>query len=50
MVVVTAERLFFLTDSRYVTAIADMRGEPYECPGLELVEVEEATTPVSRGC
>ncbi len=40
MVVVTAERLLFLTDSRYVTAVADMRGEPYECPGLELVEVE----------
>jgi Xaa-Pro aminopeptidase len=40
MVVMTAERLFFLTDSRYVTAIADMRGEPYECPGLELVQVE----------
>jgi Xaa-Pro aminopeptidase len=40
MVVVTAERLFFLTDSRYVTAITDMRGEPYECSGLELVEVE----------
>ena len=40
MAVVTAERLFFLTDSRYVTAVADMRGEPYECPGLELVEVE----------
>ncbi len=40
IVVVTAERLLFLTDSRYVTAVADMRGTPHECPGLELVEVE----------
>ena len=41
IVVVTADRLLFLTDSRYVTAVADMRGErAHECPGLELVEVE----------
>jgi len=40
IVVVTAEHLLFLTDSRYVTAVADMRGTPHECPGLELVEVE----------
>ena len=40
IVVVTAERLLFLTDSRYVTIVADMRGGPYACPRLELVEVE----------
>ena len=40
IVVVTADRLLFLTDSRYVTAVADRCGTPYECPGLELVEVE----------
>src|SRR5262245_61113642 len=40
IVVVTDDRLLFLTDLRYVTAVADMRGTPYECPGLELVEVE----------
>jgi Xaa-Pro aminopeptidase len=40
IVVVTADRLLFLTDSRYVTAVADRRGTPYECAGLELVEVE----------
>jgi Xaa-Pro aminopeptidase len=40
IVVVTADRLFFLTDSRYVTAVSDMRGTPCECPGLELIEVE----------
>ena len=40
IVVVTAERLLFLTDSRYVTAIADTRGKPFECPQLDLVEVE----------
>ena len=40
--VVTPERLLFLTDSRYVTAVAAMRETPFECPGLELVIVEGA--------
>jgi Xaa-Pro aminopeptidase len=40
IVVVTAKRVLFLTDSRYVTAIADTRGKPFECPQLDLVEVE----------
>jgi Xaa-Pro aminopeptidase len=30
----------FLTDFRYVTAIAAMRGTPHECPGLEPLVVE----------
>jgi Xaa-Pro aminopeptidase len=40
IVVVTPDRMLFLTDSRYVTTVGDMRGKPYECPQLELVEVE----------
>ena len=40
ILVVTAEQVLFLTDSRYVAAVSDTRGKPYECPRLELVEVE----------
>lgn len=40
IVVLTADRLMFLTDSRYAAAIASARGTPWECPGLELVAVE----------
>ena len=40
ILVVTAAQVLFLTDSRYVAAVADTRGQPYECPQLELVEVE----------
>ncbi len=40
IVVVTADRLHFLTDFRYVTTIADTRDTAHECPGLELVTVE----------
>jgi Xaa-Pro aminopeptidase len=36
----TREQLFFLTDFRYVTAIADTRGTQHECPSLELFRVE----------
>src|SRR2546423_4037830 len=39
-VVITPDRLQFITDSRYVTVMADARGTPYECPGLEVVTVE----------
>jgi Xaa-Pro aminopeptidase len=38
--VVTADRLYFLTDFRYVTTIAAMRGTAGECPSLELVTVD----------
>src|ERR1700722_20367181 len=38
-VVLTAERLHFITDFRYITALAATRGTPSECPGLELVTV-----------
>ena len=39
IVVVTATRIFFITDFRYVTAFAESRGTEYECPELELVTV-----------
>jgi Xaa-Pro aminopeptidase len=39
-VVLTADRLHFITDFRYVTALAAIRGTPHECPGLELVTVD----------
>jgi Xaa-Pro aminopeptidase len=38
--VVAADRLHFLTDFRYVTAVNGARGTAYECPGLELVTVD----------
>src|SRR5262249_51259113 len=38
--IVDAERIRFLTDFRYVTAIAETRGTSFECPDLELVMVE----------
>jgi Xaa-Pro aminopeptidase len=38
--ILTAERLYFLTDSRYLTVVAESRGQIYECPGLEVVAVE----------
>jgi Xaa-Pro aminopeptidase len=40
IVVLTADRLQFITDFRYVTATQDMRGTPHECPDLELVIVD----------
>ena len=40
IVVLTASRLLFLTDSRYVTVMNEARGRADECPGLELVTVE----------
>ena len=40
IVVLTADALHFITDSRYVTAVSDMRQTPHECPGLELVVVD----------
>jgi Xaa-Pro aminopeptidase len=40
VVVITADRLYFITDFRYTTTIADARGTPSECPTLELVTVD----------
>ncbi len=42
LVVVTPERLTFVTDSRYVTAFHGTKGKPDECPDLELVTVENS--------
>ncbi|MBI3403451.1 MAG: aminopeptidase P family protein [Acidobacteria bacterium] len=39
IVVVTADRVCFLTDFRYLTALEGSRGTPRECPGLDVVEV-----------
>jgi Xaa-Pro aminopeptidase len=38
--VVTADRLHFVTDFRYVTSVNDSRGTPYACPDLELSIVD----------
>ena len=38
--VLTADRLHFLTDFRYVTAVNDARGTGQECPALELAAVD----------
>jgi Xaa-Pro aminopeptidase len=40
IVVLREDKLQFITDFRYVTALAASRGTPYECPGLELVTVD----------
>jgi Xaa-Pro aminopeptidase len=42
IVVLTSDRLYFLTDFRYVAAIAETSGQAHECPGLELVTVGSA--------
>jgi Xaa-Pro aminopeptidase len=42
IVVVTHDRLLFLTDFRYVTWMADTRGQGFECPGLEVIVVNGA--------
>jgi Xaa-Pro aminopeptidase len=39
VLVVTPDRLQFITDSRYVTALDATRGAAHECPGLELLMV-----------
>jgi len=38
--IVDAERIRFLTDFRYLTAIADTRGTAHECPDLDAITVE----------
>jgi Xaa-Pro aminopeptidase len=40
--VISADRLRFITDFRYVTAVEGTRGAAYECPGLELHRVENS--------
>ena len=40
IVVLSAERLHFITDFRYVSTVTASRDTPYRCPGLELVTVD----------
>jgi len=40
IVVLTAETLPFITDSRYVTAVSDMQQTAHACPGLQLTVVD----------
>jgi Xaa-Pro aminopeptidase len=40
IVVLTAERLFFITDFRYLTVLSEARGTAHECQDLEVVTVE----------
>lgn len=40
LAVVTPDAVHFLTDSRYVTAVADQQAGPAACPGLTLVPVD----------
>jgi Xaa-Pro aminopeptidase len=40
--VLTADRLYFLTDFRYVTVVTEAANTPHACPGIELVPVDGA--------
>ena len=40
IVVLTMDRLYFVTDSRYVTVVTDAAATAAACPGLDLVAVE----------
>jgi len=40
VVVLTRDVVYFLTDSRYTTSVAQAQAEAFACPGLELVTVE----------
>src|SRR4249920_282445 len=42
IVVLTADRLRFITDFRYVTAVTAALGTGSECPGLELITVDDS--------
>ena len=38
--VVTAERVLFITDFRYLTTMSDIQGSAHGCPGLEVIAVD----------
>jgi Xaa-Pro aminopeptidase len=40
IVVLTADRVIFITDFRYLTVLGQTRGTEHECPGLEIETVE----------
>ena len=48
IVVLTADRLLFITDTRYVTSVREARGTATECHGLELLTLDGCTTRSSR--
>lgn len=50
IVVVTADRLVFITDFRYLTMLGDTRGTAHECPGLEIQTVEGSYDATLRTC
>lgn len=40
IVVLTTARVFFITDFRYLTVLAEAAAMPHACPGLEVITVE----------
>src|SRR5690349_18028926 len=40
IVLLTPERLIFVTDFRYVAAVTDTQDTPHQCPGLDLTTVD----------
>ena len=42
--------LLFITDARYVAAVADTRGTAHECPDLDLVTVEASYDATLAAC
>ena len=42
IVIITTQDLLFITDSRYITAVSDMKGTAHECPGLRLHKVDSS--------
>lgn len=40
IVVLTPDRLWFITDFRYLTVLSEAQGTAHECPGMEVVTVE----------
>jgi Xaa-Pro aminopeptidase len=40
IVVATRERLVLITDFRYLTTVARTRGQPFECPDMEMTSVQ----------
>ena len=42
ILVLTMDRVLFLTDFRYLTVVDESRGQAWECPGLDVIRVEGA--------
>jgi len=50
IVVLTADRISFITDFRYQAALQEMQSTSSACPDLDLVLVEGSMTARSPGC